>query len=290
MNPALALLGGAAALGFVMLPSRRKRKASQRPLPPAPSPLPFPSPAPTYDLRSLYTEVPFPPVDALPERSRLLDLARAAEVASGIEGLTEYLLAVAYRESKFVPSALGDIGQGANFLCRYDFVRARFRNAGNPWAPDLSSQDACLLDPRRKRWDHSGGWFGLLPATALSQDPLGHAMDPARIFDPAFAVAFAAALVHSLYTRYDARIWSDVRAGWKRPALAKTSLVHPDKQALLQRFDSDLRDLEALGLERSFKDRAVHVQAWPGFLPVLRATLRADGRPLLPQPSQEASA
>ena len=291
MNPTIALLGGAALVGFAFLPSKRKRaKGKKTGSNGGVHTNQLPSLSPSFDLRALYTAVPFPPNDQAPDRSRLIALGRAAEIASGIEGLTEYLLAVAFRESKFVSSAIGDIGQGAALLCHYDFIRARFRKAGNQWAPDLSSQDSCLLDPRRKRWDHSGGWFGLLPVTALSQDELGHAMDPARIFDPPFAVAFAAGLVRSLVTRYGARTWADVRAGWKRPALADASNQDPDKRALIDRFLGDLRNLEFLGLEPSFAHQAVQVSAWPGFLPVLRATLRADGRPLLPQPSNGANA
>lgn len=271
-SPAAKLLF-ALPLGLFALLASRGAQAAETPPPPAPPDVPA-------DLAPLYAPFPVDPANlpaTSPQRERLERLAAAAEQASGIPDLAQFLLASAYTESRFYTTAINtDDGPAAlSLLCN---KRNRDRFAGNPWLPAVTSTAACKADVRGLRWKYSGGWLGLMPAVALASSNAAHMMDPARVFDPAYAVAFATQHVRNLHRNYDGRDYQSIRAGWAAPSFAHPG-IQSDREALSAKHFAEA--IAATGVRPDLASRQVQVPgSYPGLLPILIAVLEADGRPL----------
>src|SRR5690606_22797644 len=142
----------------------------------------------------------------LPEWSRLLRLARQAERRAAIEGLASFLLAKAKQVSDGVPTAMheGRIGSETFAAHRTESALQRYFSA-NPWWP--GSRGAEDLE---QRWTFLGGWFGLPPAVALATaDGSAWRHDPAYVFVPPFAVAYATDFVVRLARLREPATWGD---------------------------------------------------------------------------------
>lgn len=203
----------------------------------------------------------------LPEWSRLLRLARQAERRTSMAGLASFLLAKAKQVSDGVPTAMhgGKQGRDTFAVHRSDHAFQAYFSA-NPWWPDHSEDD-----PLEQRWSLLGGWFGLPPALALSTaDATARRHDPASVFIPPFAVAYAADLVYRLARHGQPPTWSEV---WDRWGAQLPAIGYPPSR----RFDSlpdSLRRAARRGASPEIPTQLVTVDEYPGFEPLVRA-LRA---------------
>ncbi|MEM7160252.1 MAG: hypothetical protein AAF799_45865 [Myxococcota bacterium] len=236
---------------------------------------PSSSPPPT-DLE--HGPAPFLPTRTGPQWDRLRWLAAKAEEISEIRGLYSYLLATAKNESDGVPAAMNtrtDAKPALRLFCRDQNYRGRY--ARNPWRP----QECDASDPLASRWAYSGGWFQIMPAGALAtSDKRGHAHDPARVFDPPFAIAYATDLVRRIKRGFGARTWGDIRAGWALPRWANPDSTAEGKGRVLERFERRLAQVASMGADPELAIKAVDTRRYPGFTTVLHALLEADGRPV----------
>jgi predicted esterase len=244
--------------------------------------------APT--VTGLYSAAPYPPPDLPAQPDRVVRLATRAEEVSGIVGLRDFLITKAYIESRFHPDAINREGDGHNaglLLCCSAMNASRF--TGNPWAPSfalprvpLGSREcyqACVDDPKLERWAYSGGLLGMMTATALSLDPASFDMDPARVFDAPFAMAFGAELVRDLHINRGGETFNDLAAGWKFPSWADPDTNAEERPLVIGRFNNRFDQLrEQFDLNPNTPTRAVHTGSYPGFLAVLAALLEEDGR------------
>ncbi len=260
--PMVALAAGGALLWVGLgLGRRRKRK-------------PKPGAAPSKDVE--FGEAPFPPPSQPQQWQQLQSLARQAEQLTGMDGLYSYLLATAKAESDGRPSSMNVKTDGApafRLFCRSMNYDGRYQN--NPWRPSV-----CIAsDPLASRWSYSGGWFQMMPATALATgDHRGHKHDPARVFDPPFAVAYAADLVRRLRVGYGAKTWGDVRAGWALPKWARPDSTADGKAKVIERFNRRLSQVASKGADPNLAIKTFTTKHYPGFTAVLHALLAAEGR------------
>jgi hypothetical protein len=233
-----------------------------------------PPPPPPADVE--YGPAPFPPVKVGKQWEHLRRLARVAEDVSQIDGLYSFLLATAKGESGGVPSAMNsktDGGPAFSLFCHDRNFAGRYSD--NPWRPEACTKD----DPLASRWSYSGGWFQIMPAVALAtSDDRGHMHDPARVFDPPFAVAYATDLVRRLKVGYGAETWGDIRAGWALPSWARPSSEAEGKLVVIERFIERLDQVSSMGADPALATEAVSTRHYPGFTKVLHALLVADGR------------
>ena len=170
------------------------------------------------------------------------------------------------------PSTLHTLREFSLFCRDQNFER---RYAANPWRPRTCTPDA----PGSARWAYSGGWFQIMPATALATaDKRAHTHDPARVFDPPFAVAYAVDLAARIARNYGARTWGDVRAGWALPRWAKPEAVSEGKAKNQERFRRSAAALGSFGVAPNIDQLAVKAASYPGFTHVLHALLATEGR------------
>lgn len=275
-----------AGIGLMVLFSSRTASTAEptNTLPPGPgtqpptnpNPNPTPSAPPTVPDDIEFGEVAFPPERVGPQWERLKRLARRAEEVTGITGLFSYLLATADRESSGVPTAMNTETDGKpafKLFCREFNYDGRFKS--NPWRP--ATCDAS--DPLASRWAYSGGWFATMTSTALAtRDKRGHNHDPARVFDPPFAVAYATDLVMRLRTGFGAETWGDIRAGWALPKWSRPDSTAQGKARVLERFDENLRAVASRGADPDLAGKPVDTSKYPGFTATLHHLLEADGR------------
>ena len=119
----------------------------------------------------------------------------------------------------------------------------------------------------------------MLPATALATaDKRGHRHDPARVFDPPFAVAYATDLVRRIKVGYGAQTWGDIRAGWALPKWARPDSTAEGKAVSIERFERRLSQMASMGANPNLASTSVSTRNYPGFTTVLQALLAADGR------------
>lgn len=124
----------------------------------------------------------------------LTDLEKKLE----IEDLRDFLMGVAWVESKFYPSAIkyettGFIGVQNN--------PTRFKN--NKW------KNSPVY------WNFTSGLFQLFPSTALSvSDGTAKNNSPITLFNPYYNIAYAIDFASRLNKSYGADTWFDVRLGW----------------------------------------------------------------------------
>lgn len=233
-----------------------------------------PGSTPSADVE--FGEAPFPPPSQPAQWERLQTLARKAEQLSGMDGLYSFLLATAKGESDGRPSSMNvktDGGPAFKLFCRSMNYDGRYEN--NPWRPSVCAPS----DPLASRWSYSGGWFQMMPATALATgDHRGHRHDPARVFDPPFAVAYATDLVRRLRVGYGSKTWGDVRAGWALPKWGRPDSTADGKAKVLERFDRRLDQVAFRGADPGLASKTFTTQRYPGFTAVLHGLLAAEGR------------
>ena len=119
----------------------------------------------------------------------------------------------------------------------------------------------------------------MMPAVALAtSDDRGHLHDPALVFDPPFAVAYAADLVRRIKVGYGAQTWGDIRAGWALPSWARPDSQAEGKAITIERFEKRLGQVASMGADRDLASKAVSTTHYPGFSAVLHGLLAAEGR------------
>ena len=221
-------------------------------------------------------EAEFPPSKQGQQWDRLRRLAESAEQHTQIRGLASFLLATAKGESAGVPSAMNTTADGPpafRLFCRDTNYGGRYLN--NPWRAAICESS----DQLAPRWSFAGGWFQMRPATALAtSDKRGHKHDPARVFDPPFAVAYATDLVRRLVVGYGAKTWGDIRAGWALPKWARPDSTADGKAKSIERFEERLRQVASMGADPQLASKAVSTRNYPGFTSLLHALLTAEGR------------
>lgn len=261
---------GVAAVAVAAL-RRPKRRRGRSPGPVRPAVRP---PAPDADVE--FGGIRFPPPKSGKQWERLQYLAGVAEETTGIGGLYSFLIATARGESGGVPTAMNtktDAVPAFRLLCREQNYGRRY--ADNPWLPRTCSWEDAL----RPRWAHSGGYFQMMPATALATaNGRARTHDPARVFDPPFAVAYATDLFVRLARNYGAETFGDVRAGWALPRWANPSSTAAGKQVSLGRFDKNVQRTTGLGVDRHIASRGFSTRDYPGFTALLHTLLAAEGR------------
>lgn len=193
-----------------------------------------------------------------------------------MEGLYSYLLATAKGESGGRPSKINIETDGKpafRLFCRDMNYLGRYAN--NPWRPAICDAS----DPLAPRWSYSGGYFQIMPAVALATaDERAHTHDPARVFDPPFAVAYAADLVRRIKVGYGAETWGDIRAGWALPKWARPDSTASGKAVVLERFAKRIRQVRSMGVDQDIATKTFTTRNYPGFTRVLHELLAADGR------------
>ena len=132
----------------------------------------------------------------------LLDLEKKLD----IENLRDFLMGVAWVESKFFPSAIkyettGYIGVKNN--------PTRFKN--NKWKNNPAY------------WNLTGGIFQFFGSTALSvSDGTAKNNSPLTIFNPYYSIAYGIDFASRLNKSYGANTWFDIRLGWHSLGLLKS--------------------------------------------------------------------
>ena len=131
-------------------------------------------------------------------KSKLSSLLTKIEKQTQIYGLKQFLMGVAYVESKFIPSAI-----------RYE-----------KFSPETISKIKSKFKTNKyihnfKYWTLTGGLYQLFPSTALSVDgDLAINNNPLTVFDPYYSTAYAIDFSSRLNKYYEAHRWLDVRLGW----------------------------------------------------------------------------
>lgn len=208
----------------------------------------------------------------LPEWTRLLRLARQAERVAAIPGLASFLLAKAKQVSDAVPTAIhgGKLGADTFQAHRRDRAIAQYFGT-NPWWPCSAADEAFHRERAAEgcRWTFLGGWFGLPPTVALhTADGAARRHDPAYVFVPTFAVAYATDYVVRLAGRLapSTPTWRELWHHWgaSLPAIGYPATRRNDSLA-----DSLARTARR-GADRGIVDQPVCVAAYPGFEAVAR--------------------
>jgi len=198
----------------------------------------------------------------LPEWSQLLRIVRQAERGAGIPGLASFLMAKAKQVSDAVPSVIhgGKLGLDTFQAHRRDRALAQYFGT-NPWWPGSTPQDPAEASEPDGRWAFLGGWFGLPPAVALATaDGAARRHDPAYVFMPPFAVAYATDLVVRL-AGPEPTTWREVWERWR-------NLLPPVGYPPTRRNDTLIESLTRAarrGADCGIIDQRVIVKAYPGF-------------------------
>ena len=196
-------------------------------------------------------------------RDLLRYYASIAEQETGIDGLATFLDAAAYTESRHNSTAINDSASesaAARRLFLADRNQRRYANNSAIGMPE--------------RWAYSGGWFGMMPATALATaDGAAVTIVPESVFWPQHAIAYATDLVVRLKRNYGPDTWADIRKGWASPGL-----VNSTAERAMQTDTRFRRALRNTGHPESFADRRAPSTAhYPGFAALL-ARLQAHSQ------------
>jgi hypothetical protein len=209
----------------------------------------------------------------LPEWPELLRLSGKAERVAGIAGLSSFLMAKAKQVSDAVPSVLhgGKLAFETFEAHRSDLAIAQYFDT-NPWWPGSEGpQPEETFVPERAamegRWTLLGGWFGLPPAIALATaDAAARRHDPAFVFVPSYAVAYATDLVVRLVGHGPPPTWRDV---WDRWRALLPAIGHPPTRRNESLADS-LSRARRRGADPGIVEQRVSVAGYPGFEAVAR--------------------
>ena len=216
----------------------------------------------------------------LPEWTQLLRLVRQAERGAGIPGLASFLMAKAKQVSDAVPSVIhgGEIGLETFRAHRRDRAVVQYFST-NPWWPGRAAEDSSEASQPEQaaengRWAFLGGWFGLPPAVALATaDGAARRHDPAYVFVPAFAVAYATDLVVRL-AGSEPITWREVWERWRSllPAVGYPPTRRNDS------LTESLTRAARRGADCGIVDQRVILKAYPGFKALVRELKASDLR------------
>ena len=133
---------------------------------------------------------------ATPSSGSLRDIALVVEQKTGLPGFAEFAEATAWNESRGNPDATNTSRSEAASAARgYDRNLERYGNSGFPRS--------------RYVWG-SGGWFGLLPSTALA-DRAWNNTDPLLVRDRVASVVLLAALAQRVVRNHFSNIPAEHR-------------------------------------------------------------------------------
>lgn len=182
-----------------------------------------------------------------------------------IPGITQFSLGAALRESNWNSSSINDSPSERRKACRgFEGAKSRgfFRN--NPYLDDPSW---CM---------GSGGWFGFLPSTGLSQGgkngPFANA-HPALVFEPSASVAMFAGFIQRVF-RYHVQKLPREHQNWFaiRRAMAGNKYIYDYRREEQQSQDSAVRLVQDLMRANGWsQDEAIdfaltpiEIHDWPG--------------------------
>lgn len=127
-----------------------------------------------------------------------------------IEDLRDFLMGVAWVESKYFPSAIAYVTIGND---RWIDVKKTYKT--NPYIKD------------KYLWDYTGGLFQLFPSSALkTTDKKGIKNNPTTVFNPYYSIAYAIDFASRL-EKIGAETWFEIRLGWA--SLSVLNEKPPDK-------------------------------------------------------------
>lgn len=194
----------------------------------------------------------------LPEWTALLRLVRQAERVASMPGLASFLMAKAKQVSDAVPSVMhgGKLGAETFAFHRRNPMLGQYF-VTNPWWPGSTTEE-----PLEGRWAFLGGWFALPPAVALATaDGAARRHDPAYVFVPPFAVAYATDFVVRLVGEGEPATWRRV---WDRWCGHMPAVGYPPMRRNDSLLDSLTRTAKR-GADPGIVDQPVSVAAYPGF-------------------------
>lgn len=179
-------------------------------------------------------------------------LQRAGQVANINGNFVPFGLAVAWRESRFNNRAVNDSRSEANAACR-GWERNKdslYRN--NPFG----AQGFC--------WG-SGGWYGLLPPSAMQPEVFRNLDPRVWIFDPAASTAMFTDFVHRIIRNYFPRLPPERRNYLSiRQAMASLETMFNPPTAAIARGDKLASDLKAVGADPAIRFERPRTGPYPG--------------------------
>ena len=195
------------------------------------------------------------------------ELAGAVENWTRMPGFTAFALAVADRESNGNNLAHNQSTSEVGYSCslwRHN-ANTRYKNSS------YGEADFCI---------GTGGWFGLMPATALA-NPEFHNANPQLIFDPNASVVLFADFVRRVKKGFFAKLPSSERTWLAVRRFMSSIAVGLDWQETRQRsLDVKRRfksDLIARGIDPNFMYRTVSIGSWPGAAVLLQRLNQSPG-------------
>jgi hypothetical protein len=145
-------------------------------------------------------------------KSELDDILKKLESKLEIEDLRDFLMGVAWVESKYYPSAVAYVTIDSD---RWVDIKKIYKN--NKYIN------------QKYLWDYTGGLFQLFPSSALkTTDTTAIKNNPTTVFDPHYAIAYAIDFASRL-EKIGADTWFDIRLGW---ASLKTLAEKPPDKVL----------------------------------------------------------
>ncbi len=195
-------------------------------------------------------------------------LAKVAEQKAQMPGFAAFALAVATSESRGNNQASNTSESEAGYACKLYWANADTRFANNP-------------HPASKFCFGSGGWFGFMPATALSGKPFRN-VDPYLVFDPAASVAFLADFVRRVVNGYWAKLpascrnWLTIRrfmAG-NKVGLDCNETNYPRSGKVQRKL---AKNLQERGLPAAVMYGSVTIGNWPGGWALYQALANFEG-------------
>lgn len=129
-------------------------------------------------------------------KNKLDDILTKLESKLEIEDLRDFLMGVAWVESKYYPSAIA-----------YVTIKPE------RWIDIKKLYKTNKYINNKVLWDYTGGLFQLFPSSALrTRDKTAVKNNPVTVFDPHYAIAYAIDFASRLEN--GANTWIDIRLGW----------------------------------------------------------------------------
>lgn len=155
-----------------------------------------------------------------------------------IEDLRDFLMGVAWVESKYFPSAIA-----------YVTIDPEER-----WPSIKKLYKTNKYINQKYLWDYTGGLFQLFPSSVLkTSDHTAMKNDPTTVFNPYYAIAYAIDLASRLEN--GANTWFDIRLGWASSQIQAEK--PPDKVLAIE-------DRIVKGIENSGGDVEILYKYVPG--------------------------
>lgn len=200
--------------------------------------------------------------------AQIYELARQIERRAQMPGFAAFALGVATRESRGNNLAINDSASEAKHACDLYLANADTRYADNPYG----AARFCF---------GSGGWYGLMPATALAGKPF-RTLDPYLIFDPAASTVLLADYVRRVVKGYFHKLPASCRNYLTiRRFMASNKVgldcdeTNYDRSAVVrERFGADLAER---GIAPTAMFKPVVIGAWPGGTTLMSEVTGAEG-------------